>query len=77
MHVSEVDLLLHAEVQQSLHRQRLRQQAISAELPDISEEPEPASASGLTLVPKPLITHLSAPADYVHIPAPALGSSYD
>ena len=43
-------VLLLAEMQQSLHRQRLRQQAISAELPDISEEPEPgpASASGLT-----------------------------
>ena len=47
----ELRVLLHAEMQQSLHRQRLRQHAISTELPDISEEPElkPASPSGLTL----------------------------
>ena len=36
----------HAEVQQSLYRQKVREQAISPELPDISEDAELLAASG-------------------------------
>ena len=36
----------HAEVQQSLYRQKVREQAISPELPDISENAELLAASG-------------------------------
>ena len=36
----------HAEVQQSLYRQKVREQAVSPELPDISEDAELLAASG-------------------------------